>query len=472
MNKKILILFSVATLIVIGLVLFLSQPPETNADSQDNVFGFACAWAPRATPLEESGLGWISFNSSNCDSSPQNGRSDGIPIGCPLEGTVMESYGVNIEDAGNLTGYAYYNMDDPNTPEKEIGWINFDPSLTGRPGPPNRTATVDLVGNVCGGIGYACGWARVIGYDGSWEGWIKLRKNNSDSGADYGVYVDIISGDFHGWAWGSDVMGWISFNCDNPEGGSVCSASDYKVQTSFPFAETGPTTSDLIVDTNSTSYCGSTIKQGRIGVSWLYNGDYPQEEYQIQVATNQNFGGATLIIDSTISQTINPGSRGSSGFDVVPSRRDGELEFEYNGTYWSRVKVKDDQGTWSANWSNPAITFSTPEHAYPSPDFDWTPKKSIIDEPVIIINNSKCFDINNNETSCSGWNWTIPSDASFVATSTAADFQPDIEFSSVGNNSVTLRVLDASLGANGYCDITQVVEIRLSPIDWEEILPY
>ena len=471
MNKKFLILFSVTALIIIGSVLSLSQPQETKADSNDNVFGFAWAWAPRTISLEESGLGWISLNSTNCDSNPEDGLSDGIPAGCPLLGTPMSNYGVNIESDGNLTGYAYYNMDDPNTPEKEIGWIDFDPSLAGLPGPPNRTARIDLDGSVCGGIGYACGWARVIGYDGGWDGWLKLRKDASDSGADYGVYVDASSGDFYGWAWGDNVMGWVSFNCDNPEGGSVCSASDYKGETGFSIEKT-PSASDLKVDPNSISYCGSIVKEGHIGVSWLYDGDDPQEEYQIQVATDSGFGIGALIIDKIIPLTVNPGSRGASSFDVVPSPTSGELEISYNDTYWCQVRVKDDEGVWSSRWSN-TITFSSPQHAYPSPNFSWTPKRAVIDEPVIMINNSKCFDSNNNEIPCSSWNWTIPSGASFVATSTAADFEPSIQFSTIGsNNSVTLRAHDASLGANGYCDITQSVEIRLTLIDWEEILPY
>jgi hypothetical protein len=478
MNKKILILFSAAALITIGLVLLLSQPPETEADSSDNVFGFAWAWAPRTMPLEESGLGWISFNSTNCDSNPEDGLSDGIPAGCPLAGTPMSSYGVNIESDGNLAGYAYYDMDDPNTPEREVGWIDFDysgpypscPASTCPDGSPNYSARVDLTGAWDGDETKkpVTGWAKALGNGGGWDGWILFGPINK-TGVNYGTHINTATGEFYGWAWGENVMGWISLNCDNPEGGSVCSASDYKVETNFSFPSVGPTASDLNVDPNSTSYCGFTIKEGHIGVGWLYNGDDPQEEYQIQVATNSSFGAP--IIDKFISQTIDPGSRGTSGFDVLPSPGSGELEVGYNDTYWCRVKVKDNQGVWSSGWSN-SITFSTPQHAYPWPDFDWTPKKVVIDEPVEMINNSKCFDINNNETPCSSWHWTIPADAIFVATSTAADFEPHIQFSSIGNNSVTLRAYDSSLGADGYCDITKLVEVRLTLLDWEEISPY
>ena len=54
-------------------------------------------------------------------------------------------------------------------------------------------------------------------------------KNSSDSNlcgvSDYRVTVDG-NGVYHGFAWGGDVIGWISFNCDNT---SSCGTVDYKV---------------------------------------------------------------------------------------------------------------------------------------------------------------------------------------------------------------------------------------------------
>ncbi|MCX6738367.1 MAG: choice-of-anchor D domain-containing protein [Candidatus Parcubacteria bacterium] len=258
-----------------------------------NVSGWAWAGAPQSVSPQKLGLGWASFSCKNLNTGA--------------------NYGVDIEADGNLVGYAYYDMNDPNTGINEIGWIDFNPSLSGRPGAPNSTAKVDLDGNVCGSVGCVYGWARAVGYGDGWDGWIKLRKDSTDGGANYGVYIDTDDGEFHGWAWGGDVMGWISFNCDN-QGTSCGVTNDHKVQTNFSFSS-APVVSDFRRD--STSYCTSIQKKGHIDFSWLYTGDNPQAEYKIDIAPNPGFGGG-VIQEFTIAQSVAPGSRGTSGVDVVP----------------------------------------------------------------------------------------------------------------------------------------------------------
>ena len=72
-------------------------------------------------------------------------------------------------------------------------------------------------------------WKGKPRVDTGWDGWIKLK------GSSYGVTLNSIPdpSEFEGWAWSDNVIGWISFNCNNPESGDVCGASDYKVMTGF-----------------------------------------------------------------------------------------------------------------------------------------------------------------------------------------------------------------------------------------------
>ncbi|MBI2030189.1 hypothetical protein HYT05_01060, partial [Candidatus Kaiserbacteria bacterium] len=52
--------------------------------------------------------------------------------------------------------------------------------------------------------GAMTGWFRALANGGGWDGWISL------SGAGYGPVLST-SGTFSGYAWGSTVVGWLSF---------------------------------------------------------------------------------------------------------------------------------------------------------------------------------------------------------------------------------------------------------------------
>lgn len=410
---------------------------DPNICQNHNVWGWAWAGAPQSVSPEKLGLGWNSFSCKNLNTGA--------------------NYGVDIESDGNIKGYAYYDMDDIGA---EVGWIDFDPSLAGRPGAPNRTARVDLDGTTCGSVGCVYGWARAVGYGGGWDGWIKLRKDPGDAGANYGVYIDTDDGEFHGWAWGGEVMGWISFNCDN-QGTSCGVTNDHKVQTNFSFSS-APIVSDFRTDSAPT-YCTSVQKRGHIDFSWLYTGSNPQSEYKIAISTNPGFGGAQEI---TIAQSVAPGSRGTSGVDVVPSPTAGQLEIGYNNTYYFRVKVKDTSNVWSNDWSG-TVSVSTPLHAYPWPDFNWDPANPAVEETVIMDNLSKCYDSGNNEIACISWSWIKPGTATFVDSTNASSFEPHIQFFSAGDNSVTLRASDVI----GVCEKTKNTSIKLPMPWWIEIPP-
>lgn len=72
---------------------------------------------------------------------------------------------------------------------------------------------------------------------GPQSGWVKLAADGSDYGntaADnYGVKIDITTGEFSGYAWGEDV-GWISFNGNCTTGTTgTCAGGVYQVTTDY-----------------------------------------------------------------------------------------------------------------------------------------------------------------------------------------------------------------------------------------------
>ena len=325
-----------------------------------NVWGWAWTGVPQSSGGEKLGLGWLSLSCRN-----QGAGTD---------------YGVNIENDGNLTGYAYYDMNDPNTAEDEVGWIDFDPAVGDMPGSSDYSARVNT------DTGDLSGWARAVEYGGGWDGWIKFRKDPADSGADYGVYVDTNTGEFHGWAWGGDVMGWISFNHENLDQVPF----DYHVETSYSFV-IPPVASDLQKD--SETYCSvaetcvGQKERGNISLSWLYENDggYNQEQYALGISTDPG----TIEAVATRTQTVIPGDRGSTKLDVVPSPILSNLEIGYNDTYYFQVKTKDTEGNWS-DWSN-QISTSTPLHAYPWVCFDYEPADPSAGELVTFTDQSEVY---------------------------------------------------------------------------------
>ncbi|MCB9810434.1 hypothetical protein H6781_02475 [Candidatus Nomurabacteria bacterium] len=95
---------------------------------------------------------------------------------------------VAIDVAGNFSGYAWSD---------NIGWIDFNPS-SGFPGTPNNG--VRLSGSS------VTGWARALSYGGGWDGWIKMSGGAWSNGVTYS------NPNFSGYAWGSDVVGWVDFS--------------------------------------------------------------------------------------------------------------------------------------------------------------------------------------------------------------------------------------------------------------------
>lgn len=183
--------FSAAIVVFFALSIFLMFGKSVVAGITDNVSGWA--WS--------SNVGWISFNDTNGGSGGGN-------------------YGVTADTGPgpikNLSGYAW----SPN-----VGWISFNVGhVSGCPGTTGNIVCAPKMNLMTGEVS---GWARVcagtvngdctgVSRTDGWDGWISLRGTNPN----YGVMTTLTSPyDWSGWAWGGEVMGWISLRGSVSGGG-------------------------------------------------------------------------------------------------------------------------------------------------------------------------------------------------------------------------------------------------------------
>lgn len=153
-------------------------------------------------------IGWINFN--------------------PTYGGVFYD-----KNTGQFSGFAWSD---------NIGWIKFEDLSVNF-----NTGGESAIANTSSGV--VSGWARACAgtvnnaprqnlpgectsmnsrTDG-WDGWIKMSDDSNTNWSGKGVKIDLDSnsatkGYFSGWAWGGDVVGWISFNsknCDSNNNGFV-----------------------------------------------------------------------------------------------------------------------------------------------------------------------------------------------------------------------------------------------------------
>lgn len=384
------------TLITLSLIFIFFFLPlkEANAGSSDNISGWA--WSEN--------IGWISFNSTNCDSNNDGLTDKGNFNQCP-SGNPVVSYGVNIDLAGakDFSGYAW---------SENIGWISFEPaSVSGCP--PGGPCRANLSGS-----NKISGWARACAVfasgcsgplspnRGGWEGWIHFKE-----GGKYGVYIGA-DNEFKDWAWGgydvdpkTAVIGWVNFNsesCDSDsngfsDGGTGCppagtSVPDYKVIFSGVTAAAKPSAINLRADSdNPADYCPSTSRPP-VRLQWDFTDPNPgdtQSAYQIQISLNSGFSN---IIEDTF-KVSNSGGAYTAG------------NLNYGGvTYYWRLKVWDDKNNESDWITGPS--FVTISYPYPSPNFDWDPKKITTKDPVTFTDLTNFY----SNPGVKSWKWDMDND--------------------------------------------------------------
>lgn len=189
-KKKFFIQLGAVILVVLAIQSFQGQglPSPTASAAVDDLRGWA--WS--------SNIGWVSFNCVDagvCGSSSYRVLADSL--------------------TGGLSGYAW---------SSNVGWIQFDPDASSAPEAPRTAARVDNPGVPSSALS---GWARALSYDvgnGGWDGWISMSGPTSGGGS-YGVSIS--GSEFSGFAWGGDVVGWLSFYNVTRSGGSSPACSTF-----------------------------------------------------------------------------------------------------------------------------------------------------------------------------------------------------------------------------------------------------
>ena len=148
----------------IALAATLSSPHITLSQQNGATVITGYAWSDT--------IGWIDLNCANTNSCGAH------------------NFGFSIAQNGDVSGYAW---------SETIGWVSANSSdLTGC---PSGACRAKIAGN------NLQGWLKVLAGGGSqsggWDGWISLK------GSGYGPTVT--GGNFSGYAWGSDVVGWVDW---------------------------------------------------------------------------------------------------------------------------------------------------------------------------------------------------------------------------------------------------------------------
>ncbi len=285
---------AVAVFLVLSILVILGK--SVVASIIDNVSGWA--WS--------SNIGWISFNDTNGGSGGGN-------------------YGVTADSGPslikNLSGYAW----SPN-----IGWISFNAGHTA--GCPGTTDNTDCAPKMNLATGEVSGWARacagtvsgdcvgVSRVDG-WDGWISLRGTSPN----YGVMTTLISPyDWSGWAWGGEVVGWISFRGIAGGGGGGGSGGGGGGGT---YGVTGPTAPALVVAINVSPNPG-TINQPVICSAIVGNGVPPYTySWSGSDGLSGNTASVTKIYRTTGIKICTVTVNDSGG---VPQTKSATFEFNVN----------------------------------------------------------------------------------------------------------------------------------------------
>lgn len=421
------------------------------AGTGENVTGFA--WSEN--------IGWISFNNTS--------------------GGGGTNYGVNIaEDTvnniGKLSGYAW---------SENIGWISFNRADTVAPPNNDVGALYNVLAYVDSGVDSGNklqGWARALApcddngdgdcadageqdasvNAGGWDGWIRFTKTTAPA---YGVVLDEISKKFQGFAWGSDVVGWISFNsinCDTnndgfSDGGAGCPVAgtamgSYAAGTSL-ITNTAPSASNLGISNSSTAYCDRFLT-----FQWTFtDSDSGDTQTAYKIEASYNGVSYTTLRDTTGSVTSV-----SIPLSEISATLGGDWYSQ--SLYWKVTVTDNGAGTGTNKKSATVSAFPTfgpmPGREYPVVNFTSNPIQILANQDVQFLDSSICYTSGNTPAaSCSGWSWTIPG-AIYVGSSTSASQNPTVNFSSSGSANVSLQATDG--GAPAYsCTLTKSINIGL-----------
>lgn len=422
-------------LVPLFILIGIAGAGSALAASADSVSGYA--WSEN--------IGWISFNCKDLEAVEGKTCLDGNNPSFDPSVNIAD-YGVDIHSVTNvLSGYAWSD---------NVGWISFNLADTGNPpaeydySAQGYTAEYDAPNNELRG------WARALSAletQGAWDGWIKLHKYPSDTGAAYGVTWNSTTKELEEWAWGSDVIGWISMNCKNDHDAdtagvqSVCATSNYQVkaQISLP-----PSLSNFSVQKGD--YC--TVPAHTL--SWTFTDPEDgllQTSYLLEASLNSDF--------STQEVSLSGGS--ATAITLPAAVQAGPNQLAYNSSYYWRVKAFDsgEEGGKDTGWvyfapsspggidaTMPGETFSTEPHFYPDAKFTYSPSSPSEGEGIGFSEAALCYAYTAGDPS-----------ASIACPATGANYKWDFDYKDDDSDGLADFTVDATgkTATTTYNDIKQ-----------------
>lgn len=221
--KKILLCFCVL-LFVLATGFLIKLKAITIPNNSSGWFWGGGAENDNLEPWDgtNTGIGWVSTNSANCDTD-EDGIIDNADCISAGAGGNIEFYGINIPDVdGAVEGYAW---------SENLGWVDFNPQNHCTIGIPlwdqYQAASCTNPDGGQGGVfrngNNLTGWARITGIarstvngNSDWGGWLKMYNvaingDNTLSGYAWNGEKNLISGAIEGFGWVNLSGSFLSF---------------------------------------------------------------------------------------------------------------------------------------------------------------------------------------------------------------------------------------------------------------------
>jgi hypothetical protein len=360
-------------------------------------------------------------------------------------------YGVTIDEESNkLSGHVW---------SENLGWISFDRDETGTPPSDDPCVDESCIARLKEDNYQLDGWARALNYGDGWDGWISLNKKTGDS-YDYEVTLNVDSKEFEGWAYGSDVLGWISFNHLTDDSGI-----DYMVYTGLPMG-IQPT------DPHDTwDLCSDSLHPT---LNWSVDGDI--NGYEVEIYSDADFNNLVYRYQSDVSSTSHHASHGADNFDdsLGTCGENGfqdasNCNLQYGGTdYWWRVRVRNLDNVWG-NWSVTDAFKVVSAHHWPLPSFSTNPTEPQTGSITSLLDESSTY----GEATASSWQWLFSGDEdldySYANETTSTSQNPEVTFLTNETETVTLQTTDSD--GYGPCSCSGQVELTSGSVQWHEVSP-
>ena len=407
---------------------------------------------------------------------------------------VRNSYRVKVDTTtGNFTSNV---ADSPYAWSPNFGWIDFEPSGP-YPNDPQYSARYEY--GDAGDNKRVTGWAKVLSLED--EGWIKMSDDSIGVWDGQGVKIDVLTGDFSGWAWaGSDVdfddiadisVGWISFNsndCDldgnNFVDAGACEGDNVSDDIFYYKANviinTPPVVSALTAPNWDFGYACSDGALDAILRWQFFDIDYNSSQSAYQVIIDNDNNPADPLFDTT--KRLGPANQITVSEENFP-------DFSYNTSYYWWVRVWDNydiesdlvqyiSSTDTDNEDGNNETFTTYRHEFPDVHMSWVPFSPSRDEEVeftaVSATNMSHYYLNgtpNTPFDCDEANclmeWTIP-DSQLVEGDLNASTTVIVKFISEGPKHIELRITNRD-GSDYYCIETADVNLNYSLPIWKEV---